>query len=129
MRIPSTAHAHPEALGRCRLTVRRAHIGELGLGEGRSASVSLWVTAGPAASGARGENLAGCCGGQERTLLWPPCRTEGNEHVCRSLARGLFQPLRSRHADPGFTAHSVNSAVIVIVSRVKSSTVIYLKLT
>ena len=47
MRIPSTAHAHPEALGRCRLTLRRAHIGELGRAEGRSASVSLWVTAGP----------------------------------------------------------------------------------
>lgn len=51
MRIPSTAHAHPEARGRCRLTLRRARIGELGRAEGRSASVSLWVTAGPAVSG------------------------------------------------------------------------------
>ena len=82
------------------------------------------------ASGARGENCAQLPVSQERMLLWLPCRTEGEKHVCSSLALGVFfQRLSSRHADPGFSADSVNSDIMVVVRRIKRSTVIYLKLT
>ena len=89
----------------------------------------LCVTAGPLRQ-ARGENCAQLPVSQERMLLWLPCRTEGEKHVCSSLALGVFfQRLSSRHADPGFSADSVNSDIMVVVRRIKRSTVIYLKLT
>ena len=81
-------------------------------------------------SGARGENCGQLLCQPGESVAMVPCRTEGEKHVCSSLALGVFfQPLSSRHADPGFSADNVNSDIMVIVSRIKSSTVIYLKLT
>ena len=64
MRIPSTAHAHPEALGRCRLTLRRARPGRrplclcVTLGHGRA-------RCGTAAAAARRECRYGRRAGQK----------------------------------------------------------------
>lgn len=120
----STAHADPEhcacasrARGWSLVTLRR-----------RKRQLQLCVSLCRQAREERTVAQLLCQPGESVAMV--PCRTEGEKHVCSSLALGVFfQPLSSRHADPGFSADNVNSDIMVIVSRIKSSTVIYLKLT